>query len=1103
MPKRTDIHKILIIGSGPIVIGQACEFDYSGTQACKALRQEGYQVVLVNSNPATIMTDPGMADSTYIEPLTVESVAAIIKKERPDALLPTVGGQTALNLAIALDDAGVLDEFGVEMIGAKREAIKVAEDRLLFKQAMDEAGMLMPRGGFAKTWTEAEALVKITEYPAIIRPSFTMGGTGGGIAFNPEEYEEIVRAGLAASPVQEVLIEESILGWKEFELEVMRDLADNVVIICSIENFDPMGVHTGDSITVAPAQTLTDREYQSMRDMAIKIIRKVGVETGGSNIQFAVNPEDGEIRIIEMNPRVSRSSALASKATGFPIAKIAAKLAVGYTLDEIPNDITKKTPASFEPTIDYVVTKIPKWNFEKFQEAEDVLGTQMKSVGEVMAIGRTFKESLFKGLRSLEAVKPLRLEDVPNDELQRKLARPNSQRFSYITYALEHDWTIDEIHRLSRIDPWFLDQVQQVMEIQREVEAVLSEPPASVGGSRSQHNHPPANAGGSDSATTALENIPFDLLRAFKEAALSDRRLAYLTQRSEDEVRAYRKSLGLVPVYKRVDTCGAEFESHTPYLYSTYEEEDESQPTDKPKIMILGSGPNRIGQGIEFDYCCVHASYALHEAGYETIMVNCNPETVSTDYDTSDRLYFEPLTFEDVMNIVDVEKPTGVIVQFGGQTPLNLAMRLHEAGVPIIGTSPDSIDLAEDRKRFGALLRELGVPQPENGTATSIEEALVIAERIGYPVLMRPSYVLGGRAMAIVYDDEALERYMRTAVDFSHERPVLIDKFLEQAAEFDVDAVADETACIVAAIQEHIEEAGIHSGDSSCVLPPVRIAEEHLETMRHYTRRLAAALSVKGLMNIQFAIKHDRVYVLEVNPRASRTVPFVSKATGVPLARIGALVMAGQKLKDFGLPNDLTVDRFYVKSPVFPFAKFPGVDPVLSPEMHSTGEVMGIGETFGEAYGKAMIAAGLKLPASGTAFISVNDNDKGQAVLLARRLVRLGFELIATRGTAERLREVGLKVENVFKVNEGRPNIVDQIKQNEVALIINTPLGRASHYDEQAIRRAALQYNVPCVTTMTGAQALVEALAVAASGSGAEINVRALQELHAVTASAR
>src|SRR5437899_2126970 len=743
MPKRTDIHKILIIGSGPIVIGQACEFDYSGTQACKALRQEGYEVVLVNSNPATIMTDPETADKTYIEPLTVESISAIIRKEKPDALLPTVGGQTALNLAIALDDAGALEENGIEMIGAKHEAIRIAEDRMLFKQAMDEAGLQMPRGGFARSWTEAEEIVGRTGYPAIIRPSFTLGGTGGGTAYNPEEFEEIVRAGLAASPMHEVLVEESILGWKEFELEVMRDLADNVVIICSIENFDPMGVHTGDSITVAPAQTLTDREYQRMRDMAIVIIRKVGVETGGSNIQFAVNPENGDIRIIEMNPRVSRSSALASKATGFPIAKIAAKLAVGYTLDEIPNDITQKTPASFEPTIDYVVAKIPKWDFEKFREAEDVLGTQMKSVGEVMAIGRTFKEALFKGLRSLEAVKPLRLEDVPDDELQRKLARPNSQRFSYITYALQHGVPISEIYRLSRIDPWFLEQLQQVMEIQQEVEAVA---PAFSG--------PPATAGGSDIAPPALENIPLELLRAFKEAALSDRRLAYLTKRSEDEVRAYRKSLGLIPVYKRVDTCGAEFESYTPYLYSTYEEEDEAQPTDRRKIMILGSGPNRLGQGIEFDYCCCHASFALHEAGFETIMVNCNPETVSTDYDTSDRLYFEPLTFADVMNIVDVERPTSVIVQFGGQTPLNLATRLHDAGVPIIGTSPDSIDLAEDRKRFGALLEKLKIPCPENSSVTSADEAKTVANKIGYPVVVRPSFVLGGRAMAIVYDEQ-------------------------------------------------------------------------------------------------------------------------------------------------------------------------------------------------------------------------------------------------------------------------------------------------------------------------------------------------------------
>jgi carbamoyl-phosphate synthase large subunit len=1068
MPKRTDIYKILIIGSGPIVIGQACEFDYSGTQACKALRQEGYKVVLVNSNPATIMTDPETADVTYIEPLTVEAVSAIIRKERPDALLPTVGGQTALNLAIALDDSGVLEECGVEMIGAKREAIRIAEDRMLFKKAMDEAGLQMPRGGFAKSWTEAQEIVAQTAYPAIIRPSFTLGGTGGGTAYNPEEFEEIVRAGLAASPVHEVLVEESILGWKEFELEVMRDLADNVVIICSIENFDPMGVHTGDSITVAPAQTLTDREYQRMRDMAIVIIRKVGVETGGSNIQFAVNPENGDIRIIEMNPRVSRSSALASKATGFPIAKIAAKLAVGYTLDEIPNDITQKTPASFEPSIDYVVAKIPKWDFEKFREAEDVLGTQMKSVGEVMAIGRTFKEALFKGLRSLEAVKPLRLEDISDDELQRKLARPNSQRFSYITYALQHDWPIAEIYRLSRVDPWFLEQLQDVMEIQKGIEG------------------------------RRLEDISPELLRSFKEVALSDRRLAYLTDKSEDEVRAYRKGLGVVPVYKRVDTCGAEFESFTPYLYSTYEAECEAEPTARRKIMILGSGPNRIGQGIEFDYCCCHASFALRDAGFETIMVNCNPETVSTDYDTSDRLYFEPLTFEDVMNIVDVEKPEGVIVQFGGQTPLNLAMRLHRAGVPIIGTAADSIDLAEDRKRFGALLTELGIPQPENGMAATGDEAKQVAQQIGYPVLVRPSYVLGGRAMAIVYDEESLDDYVRNAVGFTPDRPVLIDKFLERAAEFDVDALADENTCVIAAIQEHIEEAGIHSGDSSCVLPPIRIDPEHIETMRHYTRLLATALSVRGLMNIQFAIKDHRVYVLEVNPRASRTVPFVSKATGVPIARIAALVMAGQALADFDLPENLTVSRFFIKSPVFPFAKFPGVDPILSPEMHSTGEVMGVGETFGEAYGKAMTGAGLSLPQAGRAFISVNDADKGQAVILARKLARLGFELVATLGTADRLREVGLKVEGVFKVNEGRPNIVDHIKRGEIALVINTPLGRASHFDEQAIRRAALQYNVPCVTTMTGAQAIVEA--IGARETGAPFKVRSLQELHAVSA---
>ncbi len=1065
MPKRTDLHKILIIGSGPIVIGQACEFDYSGTQACKALRQEGYETVLVNSNPATIMTDPETSDITYVEPLTLESLTAIIRRERPDALLPTVGGQTALNLAIALADAKVLAECNVEMIGARREAIRIAEDRMLFKQAMDEAGLLMPRGGFVNCWKDAQPLVEQTGYPAIIRPSFTLGGTGGGIAYNPEEFEELVHRGLAASPMHEILIEESILGWKEFELEVMRDLADNVVIICSIENFDPMGVHTGDSITVAPAQTLTDLEYQRMRDMAITIMRKVGVETGGSNIQFAVNPDNGDVRVIEMNPRVSRSSALASKATGFPIAKIAAKLAVGYTLDEIPNDITRKTPASFEPTIDYVVAKIPKWNFEKFAAAKDELGTQMKSVGEVMAIGRTFKEALFKGLRSLESVNPLRLEDVPANELERKLARPNSHRFSYVTYAIGQGMPLSEIYRLSRIDPWFLYQLAEVMDTQRAVEGLR------------------------------LEEISAPTLALFKEMGLSDRRLAYLTGRTEDEARAYRKSVGITPVYKRVDTCGAEFESFTPYLYSTYESEDEAAPTNARKIMILGSGPNRIGQGIEFDYCCCHAAFALREAGYETIMVNCNPETVSTDYDTSDRLYFEPLTFEDVMNIVDLEKPAGVIVQFGGQTPLNLAMRLHKAGVPIIGTSPDSIDLAEDRKRFGALLVQLGIPQPDNGMAATAAEARAVARRIGYPVLVRPSYVLGGRAMAIVYDEESLDHYVGAAVGITPDRPVLIDKFLEQAAEFDVDALSDDSACVIAGIQEHIEEAGIHSGDSSCVLPAVRIDPEHIETMRLYTRKMARALSVQGLMNVQFAIKDHRVYVLEVNPRASRTVPFVSKATGVPIARIAALVMTGSKLKNFHLPDELTVSRFFVKSPVFPFGKFPEVDPVLGPEMHSTGEVMGIGDTFGEAYGKAMIGAGLTLPESGTAFISVNNADKGPAVLLARRLVRLGFKLMATQGTAARLREVGLDVEEVFKVNEGRPNIVDHIKQRDVALIINTPLGGTSHRDEQEIRQAALQYNLPCVTTMTGARAIVEAIG---ARNGVKPSVHSLQELHAL-----
>ncbi len=1065
MPKRTDIQKILIIGSGPIVIGQGCEFDYSGTQACRALKQEGFEVILVNSNPATIMTDPEIADRTYIEPLTLETVTSIIEKERPDALLPTVGGQTGLNLSVELYEKGILDRFGVTLIGANVGAIKIGEDRELFKKAMDEVGIPSAKGGFAHTWEEAKAVVETTGYPAIVRPAFTLGGTGGGTAFNPEEFEEIAKNGLAASPVSQILVEESILGWKEYELEVMRDLNDNVVIICSIENFDPMGVHTGDSITVAPAQTLSDVEYQNLRDMAIKCIRKVGVETGGSNIQFAVNPENGDVRIIEMNPRVSRSSALASKATGFPIAKIAAKLAVGYTLDEIPNDITKKTPASFEPTIDYVVTKIPKWAFEKFPGAEDVLGTQMKSVGEVMAIGRTFKESLFKGLRSLEAVKPLRLQGVPDHELQRKLARPNSQRFSYITYALQNGYSIEEVHRLTMIDPWFLEQLQEVMMIQKRIEG------------------------------RKLADVPDDVLRTAKEYGLSDRRLWFLTGSPEADVRAHRKSLGIAPVYKRVDTCGAEFDSFTPYMYSTYEEENEADASQKRKIMILGSGPNRIGQGIEFDYCCCHASFALHDAGYETIMVNCNPETVSTDYDTSDRLYFEPLTFEDVMNIVETERPDGVIVQFGGQTPLNLADRLFEAGVPIIGTSPDSIDLAEDRKRFGALLADLKIPCPENSSVTSAEEAKAVASKIGYPIVVRPSFVLGGRAMAIVYDDQSLDDYMRSAADASPEKPILIDKFLERAREIDVDALADETAVVIAGIQEHIEEAGIHSGDSSSVLPAQKIAAEHLETIKHYTKLLARALKVNGLMNIQFAIKDDRVYVLEVNPRASRTVPFVAKATGVPIAKIASLVMAGETtLADLHLPDMLSVPQVFVKSPVFPFKKFAGVDPVLGPEMHSTGEVMGIGATFGEAYGKAMEGAGLKLPMEGKAFISVTDADKGQAAILARRLAKLGFSLIATYGTANRLREVGLECESVFKVNEGRPNIADVIRQGDIALIVNTPLGRVSHYDEKAIRKAALQFNVPCVTTITAAEALVEAIATKKGNS--DVTVRSLQEIH-------
>jgi carbamoyl-phosphate synthase large subunit len=1064
MPRRTDIHKILIIGSGPIVIGQACEFDYSGTQACRALRQEGFEVVLVNSNPATIMTDPELADRTYIEPLTVDAVSAIIERERPDALLPTVGGQTALNLAVKLSESGVLEKYGVEMIGAKLDAIRVGEDRQLFKKAMDEIGLQMPRARFVHNMQEALAAAEDIDFPIILRPAFTLGGTGGGIAFNMEEFEEIAERGLTASPISEVLVEESIIGWKEFELEVMRDLADNVVIICSIENFDPMGVHTGDSITVAPAQTLTDREYQMMRDAAIKIIRKVGVETGGSNIQFALNPNNGALRVIEMNPRVSRSSALASKATGFPIAKIAAKLAVGYTLDEIPNDITKKTPASFEPTIDYVVVKIPKWAFEKFPGVDPILGTQMKSVGEVMAIGRTFKEAFLKGMRSLETRSIPKVHAADDETLRRKLIMPSPERVHYLHAAFERNWTVDELFELTKIDPWFLTQLRQIVEKQHEL------------------------------AQEDIDSLSADALRQAKRFGFSDARIAELVKCTEEAVRAKRKAHGLTPVYKRVDTCGAEFESFTPYLYSTYEDECEAAPTDRRKIIILGSGPNRIGQGIEFDYCCCHASFALREDDYETIMVNCNPETVSTDYDTSDRLYFEPLTFEDVMNIVELEKPVGVIVQFGGQTPLNLASRLHKAGVPIIGTSPDSIDLAEDRKRFGKLLEQMHIPQPVAGTAVTVEEARRVAASIGYPVLVRPSYVLGGRAMMIVYDEQSLEGYMKNAVEASPEKPVLVDRFLEDAFEVDIDAMADGEECVIAGIQEHIEEAGIHSGDSSSVLPPYMVKPEHLDTMRKYTRQLAKALNVRGLMNIQFAIKDDIVYVLEVNPRASRTVPFVAKATGVPLAKIAARLMTGRQLAEFALPEELSVSGFFIKGPVFPFVKFPGVDPLLGPEMRSTGEVMGMADGFGAAFAKAQIGAGAKLPLEGTAFISVNDSDKKNAVRVARRLHELGFRLVATRGTASYLNDSGVPCDKVYKVNEGRPNVVDLIKSDEIDLIVNTPLGKASFYDERAIRRAAMQYSVVTFTTLTGASAAASAID---SLRREKMSVTSLQEHHA------
>jgi carbamoyl-phosphate synthase large subunit len=1072
MPKRKDIKKVLIVGSGPIVIGQACEFDYSGAQACKALRAEGYKVVLVNSNPATIMTDPEFAQRTYIEPLSREYLEEIIAREKPDALLPTVGGQTGLNLAVELAESGTLEKHGVQMIGASLRAIKVAEDRLWFKDACRKVGLDVPTSVLVNNAQDAQRLCDQLGFPLVIRPSFTLGGTGGSIAYNREEFAEAIARALETSPVHEALVEESVLGWKEFELEVMRDCRDNFVVVCSIENVDPMGIHTGDSITVAPAQTLTDKEYQRMRDAAAAVIREVGVETGGSNIQFAVHPETGRMVVIEMNPRVSRSSALASKATGFPIAKIAARLAIGMTLDEIPNDITQKTPACFEPTIDYVVVKIPKWQLEKFPGADSTLGTQMKSVGEVMAIGRTFKEALQKGIRSLEPHAPWRAPaDAPASLLREKIATPRPDRIHWLLVALERGLPPAEICDITKIDPWFVQQLAEIVAMNRRAAGVT------------------------------VETASRELLREVKRHGTSDEQLAQMWKTTPAAVRLQRARWKVAPVFKRVDTCAAEFESFTPYLYSTYEDEDEADPQARPKILILGSGPNRIGQGIEFDYCCCHASFALREDGYETIMVNCNPETVSTDYDTSDRLYFEPLTLEDTLAIVEREQPQGVIVQFGGQTPLNLAVELKRNGVPIIGTAPESIDLAEDRRRFGRLLEELRIPQPRNATALVPEEAARLAAEIGLPVLVRPSYVLGGRAMVIAYDVNTVQEYVAQAALMRPARPVLIDQFLEEATEVDVDALADGTDVVIGGIMEHIEEAGVHSGDSSCVLPPVSLTPAVLEKIRDYTKRLALALKVVGLMNVQYAIQRDTVYVLEVNPRASRTVPYVSKATGVPLAKIAARLMVGRKLAAMDLPlvrtngvAEIAVRDYYaVKSPVFPFNKFRGVDTILGPEMRSTGEVMGVSTSFGQAFAKAQLAAGQRLPREGTVFLSVNDRDKRHVAALGQELAALGFRLFATRGTAAALQAAAVAAEPVYKVNEGRPNIVDLVKTGKIDLVINTPLGRESFYDEKSIRRAAIRYNIPCITTLSAAHVAARGIR-ALRGQGTE--VVALQDLH-------
>jgi carbamoyl-phosphate synthase large subunit len=1077
MPKRKDITSIFLIGSGPIVIGQACEFDYSGSQACKALREEGYRIILINSNPATIMTDPAMADRTYVEPLIPEVLEAIIKAERPDALLPTLGGQTGLNLATILAERGVLERYHVELIGADYAAIKKAEDREEFKAAMERIGLEVPRSGFAHGVDEARKVVKEIGFPAIIRPSYTLGGTGASVAYNVEEFEALAARGIESSMINEILIEESVIGWKEYELEVMRDKRDNVVIVCSIENFDAMGVHTGDSITVAPAQTLSDKEYHVMRDAAIAIIREIGVETGGSNIQFAVHPDTGQMVVIEMNPRVSRSSALASKATGFPIAKIAAKLAVGYTLDEIPNDITRKTPACFEPTIDYCVVKIPRFTFEKFRGADETLTVSMKSVGEAMAIGRTFKEALQKGFRSLETGAYGIIDDrcppgaVDLELIKQKLIVPNKDRVFFIRHALKAGMNIDEIYGLTKIDRWFLKNIEEIVSLEKELEACKSDLPL----------------------FSRQDGMSVELMRKAKRYGYADRQLGTILGVSEEEVRKWRIEHGVESVFKLVDTCAAEFEAYTPYYYSTYETENESRDSNKKKIMILGGGPNRIGQGIEFDYCCVHAALALKELGYETIMVNSNPETVSTDYDTSDKLYFEPLTLENVLDIVKREKPGGIIVQFGGQTPLNLAVPLKKAGATIIGTSPESIDIAEDREKFKALLKKLKLTQPENGIATSFAEAKEVARIIGYPIVVRPSYVLGGRAMEIVYAEGDLESFVEKAYEASPGLPILIDKFLEDAIEIDVDAVADGEQCVVAGIMEHIEEAGIHSGDSACALPPYSLNDDLIERINAQTHRLAKELKVVGLMNIQYAIKNDVVYVLEVNPRASRTIPFVSKATGVQWAKVAAKVMTGRKLSELGVDREVQIDHIAVKESVFPFNKFFGVDTILGPEMKSTGEVMGIDTNFGAAFWKAQLGAGQNLPFDGNVFLSVKNQDKRNVAFIAKKLSDLGFKIYATRGTAKILANSGIDTTLVNKVSEGRPHVVDMIKNGEIHLIINTPSGRKPKNDEVSIRAGAVQYKIPYTTTISGAQAVVNAIETMKKG---DLRVKPLQDYY-------